>query len=88
MKGGLTTMHRRINISLPEETLALVDRVAKQGDRSRFIDEAIKHYVQAVGRSKLREQLQEGALRRATRDLTLAEEWFGLDEEVWQDPRN
>jgi CopG family transcriptional regulator/antitoxin EndoAI len=88
MKGGLTTMHRRINISLPEETLALIDRVAKQGDRSRFIDEAIKHYVQAVGRSKLREQLQEGALRRATRDLTLAEEWFGLDEEVWQDPRN
>jgi CopG family transcriptional regulator/antitoxin EndoAI len=88
MKGGLTTMHRRINISLPEETLALIDRVAKQGDRSRFIDEAIKHYVQEVGRSKLRTQLQEGALRRAKRDLTLAEEWFGLDEEVWQDPRN
>jgi CopG family transcriptional regulator/antitoxin EndoAI len=88
MKGGLTTMHRRINISLPEETLALIDRVAKQGDRSRFIDEAIKHYVQDVGRSKLRKQLQEGALRRAKRDLALAEEWFGLDEEVWQDPRN
>jgi CopG family transcriptional regulator/antitoxin EndoAI len=81
-------MHRRINISLPEETLALIDRVAKQGDRSRFIDEAIKHYVQDVGRSKLRKQLQEGALRRAKRDLALAEEWFGLDEDVWQDPRN
>ena len=81
-------MHRRINISLPEETLALIDRVAKQGDRSRFIDEAIKHYVQAVGRHTLRKQLQEGALRRAKRDLALAEEWFGLDEEVWQDPRN
>jgi CopG family transcriptional regulator/antitoxin EndoAI len=88
MKGGLTTMHRRINISLPEETLALIDRVVKLGDRSRFIDEAVKHYVQEVGRSKLRKQLQEGALRRAKRDLALAEEWFGLDEEVWQDPRN
>ena len=54
----------------------------------RFIDEAIKHYVQEVGRGKLRKQLQEGALRRAKRDLALAEEWFGLDEEVWQDPRN
>lgn len=81
-------MHRRINISLPEETLALIDRVVKLGDRSRFIDEAVKHYVQEVGRSKLRKQLQEGALRRAKRDLALAEEWFGLDEEVWQDPRN
>ena len=81
-------MHRRINISLPEETLALIDRVAKLGDRSRFIDAAIKHYVQEVGRSTLRKHLQEGALRRATRDLALAEEWFGLDEDVWQDPRN
>ena len=81
-------MHRRINISLPEDTLALIDRVAKPGDRSRFIDEAIKHYVQEVGRSTLRKQLQEGALRRAKRDLALAEEWFGLDEDVWQDPRN
>jgi CopG family transcriptional regulator / antitoxin EndoAI len=88
MKGGLTTMHRRINISLPEETLALIDRVAKLGDRSRFIDEAVKHYVQEVGRGKLRKQLQEGALRRAKRDLMLAEEWFGLDEEAWQDTRN
>jgi CopG family transcriptional regulator / antitoxin EndoAI len=88
MKGGLTTMHRRINITLPEETLALIDRVAKLGDRSRFIDEAVKHYVQEVGRGKLRKQLQEGALRRAKRDLALAEEWFGLDEEAWQDTHN
>jgi CopG family transcriptional regulator / antitoxin EndoAI len=88
MEGDLTTMHRRINITLSEETLALIDHVVKLGDRSRFIDEAVKHYVQEVGRSKLRKQLQEGALRRAKRDLALAEEWFGLDEEVWQDPRN
>ena len=81
-------MHRRINISLPEETLALIDRVAQLGDRSRFIDEAVKHYVQDIGRGKLRKQLQEGAQRRARRDLALAGEWFGLDEDVWQDPRN
>jgi CopG family transcriptional regulator/antitoxin EndoAI len=81
-------MHRRINISLPEETVALIDRMAKSGDRSRFIDEAIKHYVQEVGRGKLREQLKEGALRRAQRDLALAEEWFGLDDEAWQDTRH
>ena len=38
-------MHKRINITLPEETLALIDRVTEHGDRSRFIDEAIKHYI-------------------------------------------
>jgi CopG family transcriptional regulator / antitoxin EndoAI len=31
-------MHRRLNITLPEETVRLLDRVAKSGDRSRLID--------------------------------------------------
>jgi CopG family transcriptional regulator/antitoxin EndoAI len=80
-------MHRRINITLPEETLDLIDRVAQPGDRSRFIDEAIKHYIEQIGRSNLRKQLKEGAIRRAQRDLSLAEEWFTLDEEAWQGAR-
>jgi hypothetical protein len=32
---------------LPEETVALIDRVAKLGDRSRFIDEAVTKLVRA-----------------------------------------
>jgi CopG family transcriptional regulator/antitoxin EndoAI len=87
MKGGLSTMHRRINITLPEETLELIDRITQQGDRSRFIDEAVKHYVEQIGRTNLRKQLKEGAIRRAQRDLALAEEWFTLDEEAWQGVR-
>lgn len=44
-------MHRRINITLPEETVRLIDRVAAKGDRSRLIDEAVRHYVQKTGLS-------------------------------------
>ncbi len=77
-------MHRRINITLPEETVNLVDRVASKGDRSRFIAEAIVHYAEATGRAKLRKRLKEGALRRADRDRRIATEWFLLDEEAWQ----
>jgi CopG family transcriptional regulator/antitoxin EndoAI len=80
-----TTMHQRVNITLPKETLGLIDRVAKKGDRSRFIDEAIKHYVDAVGRANLRKLLKEGAIKRTQRDLALTEEWFGLEEELWQE---
>jgi CopG family transcriptional regulator / antitoxin EndoAI len=87
MKGGQVAMQRRINITLPEETLDLIDRVAQPGDRSRFIDEAIKHYIEEIGRGNLRKQLKEGAIRRAQRDLALAEEWFTLDEEAWQAAR-
>jgi CopG family transcriptional regulator/antitoxin EndoAI len=87
MKGGFTIMRKRVNIPLPEETLELIDRVTEHGDRSRFIDEAVKHYVEHIGRTNLRKQLKEGAIRRAQRDLALAEEWFTLDEEAWQGAR-
>ena len=75
-------MHQRVNITLPEETLNLIDRVAEKGDRSRFIDRAVKHYVKDLGRANLKKQLKEGAIRRAERDLDLAEEWFALEEEI------
>ncbi len=77
-------MYRRINVTLPEGTVRLLERVAPKGERSRLIDEAIRGLVEKVGRANLRRQLREGALRRADRDLALAREWFTLDEEVWQ----
>ena len=76
-------MHRRINITLPEETIGLLDRVAKKRNRSGFIDRAIKHYVDEAGRANLRRQLKEGYERRAARDLDTAEAWFPLDDEAW-----
>jgi CopG family transcriptional regulator/antitoxin EndoAI len=76
-------MHRRINITLPEQTARLIERVAAKGDRSRFIAEAVTHYVGTTGRAQLRKRLKEGALRRAERDLRLTRDWFHLDEEAW-----
>ena len=75
-------MHRRINITLPEETLRLIDRLAERGNRSRLIDQALRHYVERRGRSKLKKFLREGAVRRAKRDLRMAEEWLLLDLEA------
>jgi len=77
-------MHRRINITLPEETVRLIDRVSEKGDRSRLINKAVKRYVADARRAYLRKRLKEGALRRAGRDLRLAEESFFLEEEAWR----
>ena len=77
-------MHKRVNVTLPEETIRLIDRVTQKGDRSRLIDLAVKHYVESIGRTKIRQQLAEGAQRRAGRDLQLAEDWFSLEQEAWQ----
>jgi len=82
-----STMHRRINITLPEETVRLIDRASEKGNRSRLINEAVKRYVRELGRAHLRKRLKEGAQRRAARDLRIAEEWFPLEEEVWQNTK-
>jgi len=80
-------LHRRINITLPEETVRLIDRVAQKGDRSFLISEAVRHYVMAVGKARLRSLLKEGAVRHAERDLKLVEEWSSLDETTWHRDR-
>ncbi len=81
-------MHQRINITLPEDTVRLLDRTVTAGSRSRFIDQAIKHYMQTQSKKRLRTLLKEGAIDRAERDLAVAEEWFPVDDETWQHGNN
>jgi CopG family transcriptional regulator / antitoxin EndoAI len=86
MRKGLT-MHRRINITLPEETVRLLDRVSEKGDRSGLIDRAIKHYVERRGRTNLRRLLKEGYQRRSAADLAALEEWFPIEHDVWSEEK-
>jgi CopG family transcriptional regulator/antitoxin EndoAI len=84
MNRGHSTAHRRINVTLPEETVKLLDLVSEKGDRSRLINEAVRRHIAEVGRRSLRKRLKEGSLRRAERDRRLAEEGFLLGEEAWR----
>jgi CopG family transcriptional regulator / antitoxin EndoAI len=81
-------MNKRLNITLPERTVKLIDRVASKGQRSRLIDRAVKRYIEEESRTNLRKQLEESAIANATYDLELAEEWFPLEEEAWRRPEN
>ena len=83
MKGGQETMYKRINITLPDSTVRLMERVAGKGERSRLVDQALRQYLRGVTRKSLRKQIKEGSIRRSERDRGLAEEWFFLEEETW-----
>ncbi|MHC5771004.1 MAG: hypothetical protein ACYTXI_36600 [Nostoc sp.] len=48
-----------------------------------FIDAAIQAYITQIQTEKLRQQLKEGAIRRAGRDRQLTDDWFALEEEAW-----
>jgi CopG family transcriptional regulator / antitoxin EndoAI len=77
-------MSKRINIMLPERTLAVLDRVAPRGNRSQFVSRAVLHYVETKGQESLREQLKAGYLANADENLRIAAEWFPLEEQAWQ----
>jgi metal-responsive CopG/Arc/MetJ family transcriptional regulator len=77
-------MHKRLNITLPESTIELLEKAAKKGERSELINTAIKEYVSQKQRMKLRRAMIEGAKANAALDLKIAQEWFPLDEEAWE----
>ena len=77
-------MNKRINIVLPEATIQTIDRMAKPGQRSRFINEAVQHFVSHRSAESLRAQLERGALRDQDLDREIAADGFAADEQAWQ----
>jgi metal-responsive CopG/Arc/MetJ family transcriptional regulator len=75
-------MSKRINIVLPDQTAAVLDRVTTKGNRSRFIDRAVRRLVETEGKANLRSRLKEEAIANSDRDLAIAAEWFPLEEET------
>jgi len=67
-------MSIRLTITLPEETVSVLDRVAGKGGRSRFINQAVLNYVEVQGKRNLRRQLEIGYRTNATLDLEMASE--------------
>ena len=72
-------MNKRLNITLPEETVRIMDRAAGKGRRSNLIDRAVRRYVKEETRANLRKQLAASYKANAEADLRLAEGWFRLE---------
>ena len=77
-------MSKRINIILPEATVRTIDRMVKPGQRSRFIDTAVRHYVANRSVEALRAQLESAAVRDQDLDREVASDWFAVDQQTWQ----
>ena len=77
-----SSAYQRVDVTLPRETVRLLEKIAKRGDRSRLVDQAIRYFAKEMSRANLRKQLKEGAITNASRDLNLSEEWFLIDDDV------
>ena len=77
-------MSKRINIVLPETTIRTIDRMVRPGERSRFINQAVQHFVANRSMESLRAQLERAAFRDQDLDREVAADWFAVDHETCQ----
>jgi CopG family transcriptional regulator/antitoxin EndoAI len=77
-------MSKRINIVLPEATIHTIDRLAKPGERSRFINTAVQHYVANRSAEALRAQLERAAILDRDLDTIVAADWSAANQETWR----
>ena len=77
-------MSKRINIVLPETTIRTIDRMARPGQRSRFINQAVQHFVANRSMEALRAELEHAAVRDRDLDREVAADWSAVDQETWQ----
>jgi CopG family transcriptional regulator/antitoxin EndoAI len=77
-------MTKRINVILPESTVRTIDRLSRPGERSRFIERAVQHYVTTANPAASQERLKQAAIRDRDIDLEIANDWFAVDQEQWQ----
>ncbi len=75
---------KRIMISLPDALLKEVDRIVESDNlnRSEFIREAMRLYIEERKRRIIREQMKRGYLEMAKINLSLANENFTVEQEV------
>ena len=76
-------MHERINVTLPEGTIRLLDHAVPNGSQSRFIDKAIRHLIRTESHKQLKDRIKKEAIARAEQDLDLAEAWFVIEDGIY-----
>jgi len=77
-------MSKRLTITLPEQTVRLLDRAAGRGQRSSLIDRAVRRFVKLheQTRANLRRELADSYAVNAALDRQLAEDWFPIEQDV------
>ena len=73
-------MSKRLNIILPDQAVAVLDRVTTRRNRSDFIDRAVLQFIELENQANLRERLRVEGVANAERDLALVADWFPLEE--------
>jgi len=75
----------RLTISMPETVYNLLKEVSVRNKRSKLITEAVKLYAQELKNKALRDRLKAGYQARSERDREIAEEWFSVEQDTYNE---
>ena len=76
-------MAKRLNVMLSDDTVRTIKRMARPGQRSRFIERAVQDYVATASPQALAERLKAAAIRDRDLSLEISKDWFAVDQEEW-----
>ena len=74
---------KRLQVTLPEETVAKMDALLEQldhGSRSGFLNKAALHYATRLQKAMLVRELRTGYKTRSERDVILSDDWKAADQ--------
>ena len=75
----------RLNITLPEELVIQIDRLAGPRKKSRFIAESLKLWIKGIEDKRLQEELEKGYRARKKESQSIAKEFEHIDIEGWDE---
>lgn len=66
---------KRVNITLPEDVIEILNKKSKDGEKSSYIAEAVREYSKNKSRQTLIREMIKGYQTTAEEDIKLSEEW-------------
>jgi hypothetical protein len=77
-------MQRGVSVTLPEETVRLLNRIAERGEWGTIIDIAVRRYAEHAGPADLRRRLlDDGGAGHGRHRAEASEALAGPDDEGW-----
>ncbi|MCB0274506.1 MAG: hypothetical protein KDI06_06815 [Calditrichaeota bacterium] len=83
IKMAIEHRSKRLQVTLPEETVAKMDALLEQldhGSRSGFLNKAALHYATRLQKAMLVRELRTGYKTRSERDVILSDDWEAADQ--------
>jgi len=78
---------KRVDFTLPIETITLLGQAVPRGKRSELVDQALRVYIRHLKQKDLQQTMRKEALADADDNLQIVEEWSAVDNETWKQIR-